>query len=458
MIYFRYLAPFIIALTLFSEITQASVISFSELTKTERKQYLALTNWKRYIRTIKAGGDRKREVFYRSLKEGNHFKNPGQEFEDNLNQFLNRENYKCEDLARYEFFVDITGINIHESVKCDNYFSTFVNLYSGFKEISFYKNRIIKLSYLMASNGESAMSRFGHSMFYIRACKEDIENCPLKKQTEFIIGIAADVDDFSPGLLKGIFGGYATKLDFMTLAQVKQKYNYDEYRDLEQYDLNISERDKLRFIAHATKLYVDKNMGRYKFFSSNCATESLKILKASIDKEKLVGNALTPKGLLKDLKRDGIIAKTPNRFFKEKSGLVANHLGNIGFASIEEYYASSVEERFLLAKERAKANLSLIKNSYIFLEKMALVKLQDDMMKAASNFKDKKKQKKFLLLASSYKDWLAQNAQRARLGMSPLANTVTKQMNEFYQNNFNDVISEITLIGHYMKIAKNDFK
>lgn len=453
----NYLRPFIcVCLLVFS--AQASEIKFSGLDRNERDQFLALTNWKRSIRMVRVNGDRKRQVVYRSLRDKQKFKSPIGEFQSLLNKFYHNSRFKCDNLAAYEYYVDIANERPFDSVKCDNFFSTFVTVASGYKEIGFYKNRVVKLSYLMASNGESAMSRFGHSMFYLRACTKDIENCPLRDQTEFILGVVADVDDLSPGLFKGIFGGYATKIDFMTLSQVKQKYNYDEFRNLDQYDLNLSQREIDRFISHALKLYVDKDMGSYKFFSANCATESYKILRATVDSRNLRSKPLTPKGLLKDLKEDGIAKEKMTRQFLEKSKKINSHLNQLGFTDINEYYETDISKRYEIAKMKSQEKLLATKVAYVFLEKMALIKLQGELTSGALKAEDSDLQEYFEGLAIRYKDWVRDNSKRARQGLTPIKSDVVTLMNQFYLRHYQDEVNMISVMAKNINKAKRNFQ
>ncbi|MEH0861578.1 lipoprotein N-acyltransferase Lnb domain-containing protein [Halobacteriovorax sp. DPLXC-1] len=441
-----------------SQLTIGADIAFRHLDRNERDQFLALTNWKRYARMVRVNGDLRRQVFYRSLRENNKYDSPKEEFNSFVSEFYQNNNFKCNNLAAYEFFVDITGERAFESQVCDNHFSTFISVATGYKEISFYKNRVLKISYLMASNGESAMSRFGHSMFYVRACKKNIDNCPLKYQTEFILGVAADVDDLAPGLLKGIFGGYDTKLNLMTLTQVKQKYNYDEFRDLDQYDLNLTKRDIHRFISHSLRLYEQKDMGSYKFFSANCATESYKLLRATIDKNKLRSRPLTPKGLLKDLVDDSIADEEATRRFVEKSKVVGGHLKYLGYESFDEYYSTAVEIRFNRALILSKDNMLSTKVAYVFLEKMALNKAQQELTNFALNSDNDDLQEDFEKLAMRYKDWLRSNSKRIRMGLSPVKSNVTTQMNQFYQQHFHHEIIMISNMAININKARKDFR
>ncbi|WP_419168506.1 DUF4105 domain-containing protein [Halobacteriovorax sp.] len=447
-----------ICLLLVSQVTIGADIAFKHLDRNERDQFLALTNWKRYARMVRVNGDLRRKVYYRSLRENNKYESPKEEFNSFVSEFYQNTNFKCNNLATYEFFVDITGERIFESQVCDNHFSTFIPVATGYKEISFYKNRVLKISYLMASNGESAMSRFGHSMFYVRACKKNIDNCPLKYQTEFILGVVADVDDLAPGLLKGIFGGYATKIDFMTLAQVKQKYNYDEFRDLDQYDLKITQREVDRFISHALRLYEKKDMGDYKFFSANCATESYKILRATLDLNKLRSRPLTPKGLLKDLKEDDLVNDEMTRQFKEKSKKVNGYLAHLGLKTFEDYYNLPVEQRYQIAANISKEDMRFTKASYIFLEKMALIRLQENLATLALKSGDKGLRVKFEELANRYKDWARENKKRARLGLSPIKSDVIGEMNQFYLTHYKEEVTNIAVMANNILKARKSFK
>ncbi|MFG1498918.1 DUF4105 domain-containing protein [Halobacteriovorax sp. XZX-3] len=441
----------------------AGELEFRKLSEAHRDQFLSLTNWKRSIRTIHHGGVRKRQVIYKSLNLESDFKSPAKEFSSVLESFYLDENFKCERFAIYEFIADVTGIRPTSS-KCDNHFSTFIFNQMGLVEISFYTNRITKISYLMASNGKSAMSRFGHSMFYVSACKLDIENCPTRDQVEFVLGVAADVDDLSPGFFKGIFGGYAAKIDFMSLAQVKQKYNYEEFRDLYQYDLNVTGRDKRRFISHALNLYKNKDMGRYKFFSANCATESYKLIRAAFGHTKLRSNISTPKGLLEELQESGYVSTNKSRTLKEKSKKVLESLALLDVKSFEDYLLLEPSLRAAKAQmfhhrhSRQDSNDTSVLHAFVFLETMAFSTENMNLLELASKNENASIANEFEALASEYKDWYRQSNLLLRQGKKPKANDVTNRIDQFYRIHFMHRIERIKEVALNIKTTKELIK
>ncbi len=442
---------------------KAGALEFRQLSKAHRDQFLSLTNWKRSIRTIRYGDVRKRQVIYKSLNLESDFKSPAMEFTSVLKHFYLDGNFKCERFAIYEFMADVTGMRPASS-NCDNHFSTFIFNQTGLVEISFYTNRITKLSYLMASNGSSAMSRFGHSMFYVAACKVDKENCPLRQQVEFVLGVAADVDDLSPGFFKGIFGGYAAKIDFMSLSQVKQKYNYEEFRDLYQYDLKIDGIERRKFISHALSLYETKDMGRYKFFSANCATESYKILRAALGHKDLRDKISTPKGLLKELLDAGLINEKENRVLKEKSNRVQENLRQLSVESFVDYLQIDPDKRSAMANlyhhkaSRKNREDTAVLHAFVFLESMAFSKENMNLLNIAAKNKDASIAKEFSNLATEYKGWYRTNNSLIREGKAPIESRILNRIDSFYRQNFSLEIERINSIAMNIKSTKDLIK
>ncbi|MFG1504274.1 DUF4105 domain-containing protein [Halobacteriovorax sp. ZH5_bin.2] len=437
----------------------ANELNFRILNKDQRSQFLSLTNWKKYIRHLHYDDSRRRQIVYKSQKLETNFKNPSEEFDHYVTRFYNDANFRCDEFTIYEFMAEVAGFRPSAN-KCDNYFSTFIFQKTGLVDIGFYKNRIIKLSYLMASKGESAMSRFGHSMFYVAACKVDKEKCPVRQQVEFVLGVAADVDDLSPGLFKGIFGGYAAKIDFMSLSQVKQKYNYEELRDLYQYDIKVTDNSKRRFISHALNLYKSKDMGRYKFFSANCATESYKLIRAAFGHKRLRSNISTPKGLLEELQDNGYISTKRTRTFKEKSKKVLNSLALVKVESFEDYLSLAPSTRAANAQmyhhqhSRQDTKDTSVLHAFVFLETMAFSTENTNLLQLASKNEHADIANEFEALASEYKNWYRQSNLLLREGKKPKANDITNRIDQFYRDHFMEKIEKINAVAMNIRTTK----
>lgn len=150
----------------------------------------------------------------------------------------------------------------------------------------------------------------------------------------------------------GVSGKFEGTISVAPYFKLLETYNIKEQRDIEEYNLKLSEKERNMLMLHSYELLLLKN--KYKFFTNNCATELLWLLNVSkpnleIMKEKSIID--TPYsvvktsfklGLIKDsfLLRESMLSKMNNIYFnmtekeqndflsfkesKEKSSLVVS--------------------------------------------------------------------------------------------------------------------------------------
>lgn len=172
-------------------------------------------------------------------------------------------------------------------------------------------SRIYDVHYLLASKGDSMMSRWGHAMFRIIVCAPDRKTvgpeCLQDVQYHMIISYRANVQDVVLSYMKGLDGDYPSQLYVLSLPEILTEYNKLELRDLISLPLGLTEDQKNQFVLRTIEQYWDYQ-GRYYFLTNNCATESLNFLQGIVPNDKIQKiHDMTPLGLEGDLSKTGMI-------------------------------------------------------------------------------------------------------------------------------------------------------
>lgn len=125
----------------------------------------------------------------------------------------------------------------------------------------------ISLIYVSGYLGNPASS-FGHVMLSMK-----------QKNSEGILGLFDTTITYGAAvpanenmlfyILNGLFGGYSASFSDRYFYTHDQVYTNREFRDMWDYTLNLSERDKKMLIYHAAELLTKRH--KYYFFSANCA-------------------------------------------------------------------------------------------------------------------------------------------------------------------------------------------
>lgn len=170
-------------------------------------------------------------------------------------------------------------------------------------------NRVLRVEYLYASEGEAMMSRWGHAMIKIIACADfrDKVSQECEKDTAFhsVISFRASIDDMIQNQVKGITGGYPSQLFILPFWSVVKEYNQQELRDLEVFRFNFTEEEKRIFLYAVLERYW-AYQGRYAFFTNNCSQETAQLLKTAFEPSRLEEfekglNGFTPRLLKRKL-------------------------------------------------------------------------------------------------------------------------------------------------------------
>lgn len=233
-------------------------------------------------------------------------------FPVNMEYFLMDPAYACRRPSLYSLFrnkFQHTPFPTTPCIAALNYvLPDFKGKESPLKSIDL--NRVYEIDYLMAGEGDTMMSGWGHSMFRIVMCapgrKSLGPDCRKDLSEHIVLSYRAFVNSVQINTLKGLTGEYPSRLFFVPMDQVIDEYNKTELRDLRSIPLRLNRAEIRQFIIRAIETHWSYD-GQYYFTSNNCAVESLNLLKTSIFRPGLVSIEIkTPIGLEIDLIRKGL--------------------------------------------------------------------------------------------------------------------------------------------------------
>jgi hypothetical protein len=194
------------------------------------------------------------------------------------------------------------------------------------------KSKIYQVHYLWAGPGEAAMSRWGHSMIRIVQCAPHRtvvdEKCMEDTDHHLVVSYRAYVDEMSISTWKGLTGEYPSQLLVMRYKDVVNEYTRGEQRDVFSLPLKLNKEKRDFLVDNVVEQYWNYR-GRYKFLSTNCATETKDLLQIVDDGGALSSFAnddtLTPSYLFESLQRQGFaedISKLSKKELLERKLLV----------------------------------------------------------------------------------------------------------------------------------------
>lgn len=234
------------------------------------------------------------------------FSHPRETLAVNMEYFLTDHTYQCRRPLLFNYLSEVTG-HIVPWIECPLPPDAPVAMNNQILWTQLYSKRLYSVHYLMASEGDEVMSRFGHSMLRLVFCspKREVVSKECLKDVEhhLVLSYRANITDLVLSYWGGLVGKYPSQLFLLTLSQVIQEYNKVELRDLISVPLNLSFKEKENIIPLVLS-EVWSYRGKYRFVTQNCATETMDFLKMLIDNKKLVKTKVTtPKGVLKKLKK-----------------------------------------------------------------------------------------------------------------------------------------------------------
>jgi len=308
------------------------------------------------------------------------FKNAEESLAVNFEHFLYDSTFKCRKPSMAKFFSEEFELDISQNSTCEinkKIVMTSQNISSSpilVRDLDF--SRLYEVHYLFAGKGEEVMSRFGHAMYRLVFCakgKAKGPSCLNDLSEHVVISFRANITDMTTNYAKGINGEYPSQLFFLTLPEVINEYTKGEFRDVFSLPLKLSEKEKAAFLHRASELYWSYK-GKYYFFTNNCATEAMNLLKvAMIDNKEVQGkNVVTPLGLndfliksdigQADIFNDIKLAERKGYFFPGLTEKLKNSLKILGLndLSFEEFSKFSAEKRLEFYQKALSVNVDQV--------------------------------------------------------------------------------------------------
>lgn len=238
------------------------------------------------------------------------FKDVYEHFAVNFEFFLLDPEFACRRPALHQLFSEHFSLEPFPDRRCA--VNTEVRLALSGLPVRIDPARVYQIHYLLAGRGEKLASRWGHAMFRIVLCaperKEVGPECLKDSVHHIVLSYRANVYDLVLDYLASLTGKYPVQLFFYRLPEIVDEYTRTELRELDSVPLELSPSERRLFVLNALEQYWGY-VGQYYFVTNNCATEARDFLKSITAGASPIQEsaALTPKGLLKDLRGSGLL-------------------------------------------------------------------------------------------------------------------------------------------------------
>lgn len=274
----------------------------------------------------------------------------------NMDAFLADREFKCRRPSLYQYFSDVFSVKPHEYYSCKRAKSVATT----FGNIDLDPLRIYQIHYLFAAKGKGMGSKWGHAMFRVVMCKPGRTlgpECLNDIAYHLVLSFRANVDDIKINNLKGMTGGYDSKLFLLTMKDVVNEYTKGEFRELQSIPLKFSREQLALFVERTLEVYYGY-VGSYYFFTNNCATESMKLVQSANyeNYEEQYEKIFTPLGMVDSLRKSGLadVSVLADRKLAIQKGYIFPGVDEIlekSFQALKEKYALSYENFLSFADE-----------------------------------------------------------------------------------------------------------
>lgn len=224
----------------------------------------------------------------------------------NMEYFLVDSEYQCRRPSLYKYFSDVFSYRPFEGKSCD--VSSEIQTPNG--KMNLDVKRLYQVHYLFAAKGKGMGSQWGHAMFRLVMCKPGKPvgpECMNDLAYHSVISFRANVDDIKINNWKGMTGKYDSKLFVTSMKSAIDEYTKGQFRELQSIPLKLSQEEKELFVRSVLELYYGY-LGSYFFFTNNCATESMKLLKLSRyeNYDEQIKTVFSPLGIRNVLTENGL--------------------------------------------------------------------------------------------------------------------------------------------------------
>lgn len=232
-------------------------------------------------------GIRPKNKMSQRLAHPSELENRKEAFAYNIESFYFEPDYNCRHPVAFEYISkNILNKNVPSYLaSCSEKLPILLSDSSSYIFENIDIKKIVAIDYLVAAPAPAVESRFGHSMLRIIFCdntdSESILNCRKKIESQIVVQFGASITDKQMSYLTGIglFESYPSTIRFSTFLSMKQQYNDAEQRNLYSYPLLLDSNELQRALLQMVYLAWAYE-GEYRFFSTNCSTEILDLLRS----------------------------------------------------------------------------------------------------------------------------------------------------------------------------------
>jgi len=319
------------------------------------------------------------------------FKSPDEAFAVNLEFFLMDPEYQCRRPSGYAFLAKHFQHQPFQNYNCKKGQHILTTINSSEIMGHIYEpldaSRIAAVHYLLAGDGDSMMSQWGHSMIRLVICaphrKVLDEECLKDTAYHRVVSYRAGVTDLAISTMKGITGGYPSRLYIMPLLNVIHEYTQLELRELYSYPVKLNRAQISNFVQRVTEQNWTYR-GKYYFSNNNCASETFNLFRNVVPENIQISELQihTPKGVRDALIKAGLSHEIPENlktengpyYWSSKKKLFQRHIDQVSLASgvvikdMASYFKLSLSERQII--------FSKVMNSGKFLSSMFVLNRQ----------------------------------------------------------------------------------
>ncbi len=240
---------------------------------------------------------------------------PRKSFASNLYLFLEDQEFKCRRPVHYYYFKSVFGVETNSDFDCAHTNQIFRaadparNL--KYDLVPLDPNRISEIDFVWGSPGKGLHAKFGHAMFRFVICREGRPvgyDCRADEDQHLMINFAANIADLEFDPIKGLRGKYPSMLLAENFATARDRYVQRQFQSLYSVPLVLT-REQIKLFAERVVELHWAYQGDYKFFSNNCATEALSIVKTVLSERDDVQrlHVVRPKSIIRKLKGVGVL-------------------------------------------------------------------------------------------------------------------------------------------------------
>lgn len=246
---------------------------------------------------------------YISLRSPDSYEDlsPAEYFAVNLEHFILDSEYACRRPSLHGFYVELFESDpLAPTRHCK--VNTVVPHSFALLPLDLNPDRVYQIHYLIGGKGDSLEGHWGHSMIRIIGCAPQRTapgpECLEDIAFHTVISFRADPGGIESNHLDLLLGKTPAEAFVFSFGEIMEEYNFGQARDIYSVPIQLN-RQQLKRVIYAAVSRIWEYQGRYFFFTNNCATETVTLLKSALPNSSSVNHIEslvdTPMGLLEGL-------------------------------------------------------------------------------------------------------------------------------------------------------------